>query len=214
MKTVVETFLTEETVDLIYDNEQLELWNNHVEELGLKGQTQIVKKDKSPIPFMHLKTSYKNICEVLCPRKVKVESYNITPIPVEILELIALSKKENYFSSIEIWYDEESPDPFCIGETLKWGEWNNYSYNSAEEATIALGKTIGEYSRQSTFYLLGKWADVKHSWDELKELAMKRYKEGKNNEYIKKIQEAKRGLEDLDIEAFEKFNGSTSNLPF
>jgi hypothetical protein len=50
MKTIVETFLIEETIDLIYDNEQLDKWNKHVQELGLIGQTKIVQTDKSPIP--------------------------------------------------------------------------------------------------------------------------------------------------------------------
>jgi len=123
MKTVVETFVIEETQELIYDNDQLEKWNRYVEELGLVGQKQIVKEDKSPIPFMHLKTSMISVFECLCPRKVNVEDYNVTPIPVEILDLIALSKREGYFETIQIWYDEKSPDPVCVG--LKE---NNFCY--------------------------------------------------------------------------------------
>jgi len=45
MKTVVETFVVEETASLIYDNEQLDNWNSIVEELGLKGQASIQVKD-------------------------------------------------------------------------------------------------------------------------------------------------------------------------
>src|SRR5688572_22578206 len=116
MKTVVETFVIEETAELIYDNEKLDKWNELVGDLGLSGQTKIIKPTKSPIPFMHLKTSMKNVFEVLCPRKVAVEEYDVTPIPLEILELVALSKKEGYFTSIEIWYDEKSPDPVCVGK--------------------------------------------------------------------------------------------------
>ena len=213
MKTVVETFLTEETVDLIYDNEQLEKWNKHVEELGLTGQTQIVKKDKSPIPFMHLKNSHKNICSTLCPVKVRVQNYNITPIPVEILDLIALAQKENYFSKIEVWYDDKNPDPFVIGVKGKW-----YSYQSGVSKDFDSEEEAKEYCKNdvnksvyfkewdATLYILGKWADVKRSWGELKEMAKTRFMESRANEYHKAIKEAKRGLEDLEIEAFEKFN--------
>ena len=42
MKTVVETFVIEETQELIYDNEKLDKWNKYVEELGLTGQTKII----------------------------------------------------------------------------------------------------------------------------------------------------------------------------
>jgi len=64
---------------------------------------------------MYMKTSVKNVFETLCPVKVNVENFETSPIPVEILDLIALSKKENYFDKLEIWYDDKSPDPCCVG---------------------------------------------------------------------------------------------------
>lgn len=215
MKTVVETFLTEETVDLIYDNEQLNNWNKHVEELGLKGQTEIVKKDKSPVPFMHLKTSYKNICEQLCPCKVDVENYNVTPIPVEILELIALSKKENYFNKIQIWYDEKSPDPFCVGIKGKYYSYSDAVKDAKEFDTYEEAKQHCKGSRNESvyfrdwnavYYLIGKWADVKRSWKELREMAAERFIAKESNDFHKQIKEAKRGLEDVEAKAFEMFN--------
>lgn len=216
MKTITETFLIEETIDLIHNNEQLNAWNKHVEELGLQGQTQIVKKDKSPIPFMHLKQSYKNICEQLCPRKVNVREYNVTPIPVEILELVSLSNKEKYFSRVEIWYDEKTPDPFAIGMHSTF-----YCYNKSYHRIDGLSGLTKEQAEQhkkensevysfneenAKYYLIGKWADVKRSWKELKEMATERFMAEKGNEYTKAIKEAKRGLEDLETEAFDKFN--------
>jgi len=214
METVVETFLIEETVDLIHDNEQLDKWNKHVEDLGLTGQTQIVKKGKSPIPFMHLKKSHQNICTTLCPRKEDIENYSATPIPVEILDLIALSKKEGYFNKMQIWYDDKSPDPFAVG--IK-GVWYSYGldnitkdFQTEKEAKEYCKGTQSEsvYFREwgAQYYLLGKWADVKHSWDELKEMATKRFIAEKSNEYHNKIKEAKRGLEDIKNEAFDEFN--------
>ena len=213
MKTIVETFLTEETIELIYDNEQLNKWNAYVEELGLVGQTKIVQADKSPIPFMHLKSSYKAICETLCPAKIDVEEYNITPIPVEILELISLCKKEGYFGKIQIWYDEKSPDPFAVGVS---GEWiprksgSNWMWSEAQKNyAIALALCDGNekpYFSEKQFYLIGKWADVKRSWKELRQMAIERYIDAKSNEYKKAIISAKRGLEDLKTEAFDKFN--------
>jgi len=210
MKTVIETFLTEETVDLIYDNDQLEKWNKHVKDLGLVGQTEIVKPEKSPIPFMHLKTSHKNICEQICPVKVSIERYNITPIPVEILDLVGLSKKENYFHKIQVWYDDKNPDPFVIGIV---GEY--YSYKNGQSKYFKSRKEALEHSddNKASFsdwsaqhYLIGKWADVKRSWKELKEIATERFIAQRGNEYHNQIKEAKRGLEDLEMEAFDKFN--------
>jgi hypothetical protein len=213
MKTMVETFVIEETASLIYDNEQLDKWNSLVSELGLEGQTEIVKPEKSPIPFMFIKTSMYNVFKTLCPRSVPVSKYNITPIPVEILDLIALSKRENYFQSIEIWYDDKDPDPLCVGKTCKFygyknGSWNNNDrFEAATEQEVK--DVIGEhtvYETDEKHYLLGKWADVKHSFEELKEMATKRYISERGNEHRLRIKEAQRGLDDLETEAFSRFN--------
>jgi len=216
MKTVVETFVIEETQELIYDNEKLDKWNSLVGELELKGQTSIVSKDKSPIPFMHLKQSLIEVFRCLCPREVDVKDYNITPIPVEILELIALSKRENYFSRVSIWYDDKSPDPACIGVSSSF-----YCYDKNYRAIEGLGGlTIAQaeehkknnpsvYSYSETdvkYYLLGKWADVKHSFKELKQMAQERFIEQEGNEARKSIKEAQRRLDDLETIAFDKFN--------
>lgn len=193
MGTIVETFIIEETVGLIYDNEELEKWNKHVEELGLSGQTQIVKPDKSPIPFMHMKTNLVAVFETLCPTKTDIKAYNITPIPVEILDLIALSVKEQYFDKLQIWYDNKSPDPVCIGMV----------YESEEDR-------LKKYDWRMNHYLLGKWADVKHSFETLTKMATKRYKQERKSQLESSIKMYQRELEDLETAAFNKF-GSDVN---
>jgi hypothetical protein len=223
MNTIVETFIIEETVELIYDNEKLDKWNNLVAELELKGQETIRHPEKSPIPFMHLKTSMYNVLDCLCPRKVDISQYDVTPIPVEILDLISLSKKEHYFNKVQIWYDEKNPDPCCVGET---SEWYTYDYSSVpvqyhkttfktkEEAIKTIQQTHPEFDGKESmgwetnqkYYLLGKWADVKHSFEELKVMATKRFMEQESNDFKKAIKEAERGLLDLETKAFEKFN--------
>jgi hypothetical protein len=214
MKTVVETFIIEETAELIYDNEKLDRWNELIEKLELKGQSSIVSKDKSPIPFMHLKTSMVNVFRTLCPRQVAVEKYDVTPIPVEILGMIALSKKEDYFNKIEIWYDDKSPDPACIGTTGYWYQSTWYDdrdrsldgvkFKTEEEAEQRGAKRV--HFTEDNRYLLGKWADVKHSFEELKEIATKRYIQEEQNDLKKKIRDAQRELDDLQQKAFDKFN--------
>lgn len=220
MKTVVETFIIEETASLIYDNEQLETWNKHVSDLGLTGQMNIVQKDKSPIPFMFMNQSTKAVFETLCPRKVAVESYNITPIPVEILNLIALSKKECYFDSVQIWYDDKTPDPACIGINKRFGTSGNYNFKTQKEAEVELKTSLSQYNYEEKYYLLGKWADVKQPFEELKERAIKRFKQQEVNTAQSQIKFYERKLQDIDIEAVTKFgisginNPSMDDLPF
>jgi hypothetical protein len=235
MKTVVETFIIEETAELIYDNEKLDQWNAHVEALGLVGQKQIVKPKKSPIPFMHLKTTMVTVFETLCPRKVAIEAYNITPIPVEILDLVALSKREGYFSEIQIWYDEKSPDPVCVGRTANWYAYDykdvpvvlhKKTFSSKADCIKAIqeivpefvysGQTIG-WEQNVVYYLLGKWADVKHSFEELMQMAAKRFMQEDKARLMKILKDTQRSLDDLEVTAFEKFTSDgnpQSELPF
>lgn len=180
MKTVVETFVIEETAALIYDNEQLDAWNAHVAELGLAGQTALLEKEKSPVPFLYMNQRLKKIAETLCPRKVEIEQYNASPIPVEILGLVALSKREGYFDKVQVWYDEQTPGPFCVG--LRY----------AKESDRASG-----YSWNMNHYLIGKWADVKRSFDELYQMAVQRFAKEKTAEAKGKILTAQRAIEDL-----------------
>lgn len=213
MATIVETFLVEETVELIYDNEKLEEWNKAINDLGLKGQGQIVKKDKSPIPFLFMKQNLINVFETLCPVKSPIENYSTTAIPVEILKLVLLSKKEEYFKNIEIWYDDVKPDPICVGMTGHWEEYDWYGdsnkalkgikFNSLEEAKAA-GATHAHFSLVGR-YLIGKWGDVKHSFQELQKMAYARFIEVEDTRIQKARKELDRELEDLKLKASEKF---------
>ena len=215
MATVVETFVIEETAELIYDGEALDNWNSLIQELGLKGQTEIVKPEKSPIPFMHLKTGLINVFKTLCPRQVSVESYNVTPIPLEILKLVALAKKDNHFNKIEIWYDDKTPDPICVGITgyyyqSTWGdnrnkELDNKHFNSEQDCKDA-GATGSIYFAEKSHYLIGKWADVKQSFAELKERAHSRFLEEQGANYRSQIKDYQRRLDDLENDAIQRFS--------
>lgn len=207
MKTVVETYIIEETQELIYDNEKLDQWNALVAELGLTGQTKIRVADKSPIPFLHMKSSLVLVFETLCPRKVKVQDYDKTPIPVEILGLVALSTKEKYFDGIEIWYDDKTPDPACIG--LR----RNTNFDPK----------FPTWERGFDRYLIGRWADVKQSLEALTDKAKALFIAKQKSTIEDNIIKEQRKLEDLGHLANEAFGYNTntadkldglSSLPF
>ena len=219
MKTQVQTYLVEETVDLIYDNDKLDKWNNLVSELGLKGQHQIVKPDKSPIPFMHMKKGVVNIFDTLCPVCVPIEQFGITPIPVEILDLIALSKREGYFTSMYIKYDDKKPDPVCVGVIEKWILHSKGTYDVVDGVSFTNKKDAQKYCKDNSLnhdiyhqswddvqYLIGRWGDVKQSIPELKELAMSRYIEQNSNDLKKLLKRTQRELDDVEITANDYFN--------
>lgn len=213
MKTQVQTYIIEETLELIYNNEKLEQWENLVKELGLKGQQEIQQPEKSPIPFLALNSTALEIISTLCPTEVEIEKYNLTPIPVEILDLVALSRKEGYFQKIEVWYDEKDKDPAVIGICGHWYESTWYSdYNkelkdqqfaTKQEGIESGGIHINFHAEKK--YLLGRWADVKEDFKQLAERAKEIFISHERNEQEKIIKEAQRKIEDIENDAFNKF---------
>lgn len=202
MATVVETFLVEETINLVHDGEALQRWNDKVAELGLEGQKEVlVVKDKSPIPFMWMNDAIIATFEVLCPTKVDVAKYNKTPIPLEILDLVGLSRNEGYFYKMEIWYNEKEKDPVCIGYA------ENPENNNKDKWYVDY------YSKK---YLIGRWADVKASLDTLTKRARAIFISNETAQQEQHIREAKRSIEDVENTANQKFGGAmpTTDLPF
>lgn len=198
MATVVETFLVEETISLIHDGEALSKWNEKVAELGLKGQERVLTvKGKSPIPFMWMNDALIATFETLCPTKVLIQGYDKTPIPLEILDLVGLSKNEGYFFKMEIWYNEKEKDPVCVG----------YAEDTDK------GKNDWEKNFYAKKYLIGRWADVKASLDALTKRAKIMFLESTKITLEQSIRTAQRNLEDLESIAATKFGNSMPTTP-
>jgi len=193
MQTTVETFIVEETSNLIHDNDALQRWNESVETLGLQGQKTVIKKEKSPIPFLWMNSALIATFETLCPTKVAVEKYDKSPIPVEILDLLKLSKNEGYFNEVEIWYNEVDKDPVCIG----------YHFGERSERQSDYWKKA--YAEK---YLIGRWADVKASLDTLTKKAKQVFIQNTKNQLVIDIRRKQRELEDIEETANEKFGGA------
>lgn len=210
---MIETFVEEETSELIHDIDAQNEWSEYVAEMGLKGQEKIKKPEKSPIPFKYMNDTMVQMFHTLCPRRVDIENYDATPIPLEIMKLASMSRKEDYFGKIEIWYDEKTPDPVCVGITGYWMEYDWYAnsnkelkdrkFKSKKEVEDALGNH--PHCVETAKYLIGKWGDVKRSFEELRKMAKERFIGEEKNTCEKQIMEAKHKLEKLHIEANEKF---------
>lgn len=202
MATVVETFFVEETINLIHDGDALAKWNEKVAELGLQGQTQVVKVDKSPIPFLWMNNALSNTFTTLCPTKVDITKYDKTPIPLELLEIVGLCQKEQYFDTIKIWYNEVDKDPVIVGYVI-----DDSSHRGSDWYAESYGKK----------YLIGRWADVKASLDSLIEKAKVLFTQANSIRLRKEIKDRQRELEDMESTVNATFGGGmplTDNLPF
>lgn len=199
MSTVVETFFVEETINLIHDNDALKKWNERVQELGLEGQTKVVlAEEKSPVPFLWMNSAIVATFETLCPTKVDIKEYDKSPIPVELLDAVALCNKEEYFLKIQVWYNERQKDPVIVG----------YKYNK--------GKSDWEKEYYADKYLIGRWADVKASLDQLIQRAKAIFISDSKDELNRRIKQNQRELEDLELSANSRFGNAmpVTDMPF
>jgi len=213
MKTQVQTYLIEETEELIYDGEKLREWERLINELDLEGQTKIQNPEKSPIPYLCLNETQENIIKTLCPRSEGIKEYNSTPIPFELLTLVAFSIKEKHFKKIEVWYDEKDKCPAIVGFTGYYSEYSWYSdsnkslegqkFDTKQEGIEAGGKHID--FRIDKKYLLGRWADIKEDFKQLAIRAKERFILTRKNEINQQIKIYQRDLEDLENSAFKLF---------
>ena len=170
---MIETYLMEDSEKMISDVEHLEEWTKIVEELGLTGQQALAKPAKSPIPFLPLNEISERVYGTLCKFHTSVKIYKRSTIPLRILSLIALSENEKYFHHIEIW-DDNDPDPVVIG-------YVNDTYSSPK-------------------FLIGRWGDELRSFEELKQIAKKKWSE-------EKIAELTEKLNNIQTAAIQWFDG-------
>lgn len=183
---MVQTFLVEESKELIYDSEKIDEWKAKCEELGLSEQLALSQPDKSPIPFEFMNTVTRRVYETLCPSKVDYKRYNKTAIPLEVLSLLALSEKENYFDELQIWYDDKTPDPIAVGLFKE----NTYEYK---------------------YYTIARWGDVLRPFEELKKKAIEVYTNSSRISLQRKLGETKALLENVEVNSLAYFDAQVEN---
>ena len=208
METTVETFLQEDVKSLIYEPNDLQRWHNLVKELKLEGQQHVAQPNKSPIPFLRLNSQFVKVFETLCPAIETVENFSFSPIPLEILELISLSVRENYFGQINIWYDDTNPDPVAIGRTGQWEEMViktllEKNFSTRQEVLDAGGQHPHFYT--TGYYLIGRWGDVNRSFSELKEMAKARFIKSETMKWESNLSKVYRQIFDVEVEAFNLY---------
>lgn len=211
---VVQSFMVEETKNLVYDAKKQEEWKTLTASLGLKGQNEVLTPSKSPIPFTPMNRVLIDIFGELCGRREDIKDYKIAPIPVEVLGLAKLSIDEEYFIKMEVHYDDESPDPILIGLTGHWSEYDFYKdsaielknkqFNSQGDVEAAGGKhpNFTETGR----YLIARWGDVAMSFEKLAEKAKERWIKKTTLDAKKQIARYEQDLANAVEEADVKFS--------
>lgn len=167
-----------------------------INELGLKGQKQLIKNQAGKvIPFPKMNTYELRVWRIYCPTSQKIEDYDGSPIPYEILNVLKLVKDKKYFDTkqgngekkiegwLEVWSEaREDIDPLVVGviNTKKKYDW-------------------GWSSGDKEYYLIARWGMSLRKFEEVAQIAIDRWK-GKRSARAKAV------LNSLDVDATRYFH--------
>lgn len=203
----IQSFRNAELENVIFGIEEQEEWKELASELGMGAQLSFIQTAKSPLPYPLMNQSMQNIFETLCPSKAEFKAYSKTPIPLEVLKELSFCVKENYFSNIDIWYDDKTPDPIAVGtlnryqayykDTSDATKYTAYEFESAQQAKNWC-ETMG-YKCTNTYvevnkYIIARWADELRPMAELKSMALERLKDKYVSEWNKALKEIQNKL--------------------
>jgi len=202
-----ETYYQQEFTDAIF--EKTDEWLELAKELQLDNQSSFLDQSKSPCPYPFMNTTMSNVFSTLCPARAELSKYNHTPIPLEGLKQIKFCKNENYFNKIEIWYDNKTPDPICVGYRSKYrlyyyenneSKSTDYIYNSEEEAKNALpeGCKFNFVTSDDKMYIIFRWGDELRGFKELKQMAKDRLVEEYNDKWNSQLKTIKARIENTN----------------
>ena len=190
----VEKYIIEETASLIHDIDHQDEWKKLLAELKLEGQQNLLNTDNkksSPCPFVYMNNVMVRVYETICPCKMPVNKYTKTPIPLEVLGLIKLSKDEGYFEKIEVWYDDKSPAPIIVG----------YRYD--DESAKQNG-----YTWMMSKYIIARWGDELLPWEALVLKAKEIFCRIRLAKLKLAFNTVKNNIDDIDSTADLYFSGS------
>jgi hypothetical protein len=211
MKTTI--YKNDSLVDTVMDTDKTQEWNRLNQILGIENAEQ----PQSPIPFLLLNTRMQTMFKVLCPQVMVLSQYTREPIPLEVLQVAAFCKTENFFTYIQVWYDDKSPDPILVGikrdmyvksffygvDKVPPSKWHGKLLASVPSDIEILPQWTEE--RENGVYLIARWGDEDKPFSVLRDLAVKRYSYQTKLECQQRIREYQRQIDDIDSKVADIF---------
>ncbi len=121
---MTEIFIEPE-LEILQDEASAAEWFETASRLGLDKQITLADKSETkkapPYSFIDPKTS--RIIQILCPCRVLYKDYDVSTIPLDIMQEIDKCITNRWYHKIYICYDDKSPDPFVIGKLRD--EWSS-----------------------------------------------------------------------------------------
>jgi len=134
------------------------------------------------IPFPKLNRQEVAVWTEYCPTKNILKEYeNI--LPLEVIKLASICIDKKWFSKVEVWSEaREDIDPVLVG-------------------------FVGE-GYNATIHLLARWGASLRPFEEIRKIAMERWKERRLMNIQKKLKSLKEHEAKIDEDTFQHFNES------
>lgn len=166
-------------------HENAEEWQSLCTELGLEKQlSKSGTVEKVGNPYMKIDPRSERVYNMLCPAKAEYDKYDASTLPIDVLQEIKRCKENNWFKSIEVWYDDKSPDPFLVG--YEWAD-NENKWDARK-------------------FLIARWGDELLPFEQLMTKAIHRFKDGYNRALNKLIADCECRKKDIEAEIADFIN--------
>jgi hypothetical protein len=185
----VEVYMIEGAESEISDPEVNAEVQKLIDECGLSGQRGLLGDGGTRFPFPVLTSEEQGVLKTLFPESRPVEKYDADAIPLRVLSMVALCKREKFFDKFEVWYSPAAhvDDPFLIGV-----------------------KKDPEYTWREMFYKIARWGNSLHSDGELLRMAVAKKADEMKARAIALAQMAELVMKDPEMAARLNFEGKLS----
>lgn len=211
MSATVTIYKNDSIMDVVMDEDKKSEWDRLTTELGIEIPTEV--KKQRPIPFLLLNQRMINMFKVLCPNMNEITKYSREPIPLEVLKIASFCKKEGFFTRMEVWFDDKSPDPVLVGvktgkivKTWYYGDslaggipdkkWHGMLLSDIpDDVTIPSGATE---DRTLGTFLIARWGDEDKPFNVLRDKAASRMRYTIVADNEQRIRDARRAIDDIE----------------
>lgn len=181
-----------------------------IDELGLRGQKALVDSQNSNIiPFPKMNVTEERVWKEYCPQIDKLEDYQATQIPYEVITLLQLVKQQKYFEIDELVGEEEKDGSKKIKGSIEiWSE----AREDIDPLVVGVIETRTRYSwgwalPDKAYYLVARWGISLRPFEEVRQQSVNRWVEKRKASLAAEIRKAKLAYENVADDANKHFNG-------
>lgn len=123
-----------EATTMAADAEAIEL----IEKLGLEGQRKLANPETlTRQPYREMTALEAYVWRAVCPQTTPLQKYNLSPIPLRVLQVAAYARELGIYETLEVWHPHK-----VIDDPLLVGVPNGETYSRKRHLIARWGETL------------------------------------------------------------------------